>query len=344
MDKDQMTASLIEVEHLRTHFHTPEGIVRAVDDVSFSIPVGRTLGVLGESGCGKSVTALTIMRLIAMPPGKIEGGAIFFRGKELLSLPESKMRRIRGNSISMIFQEPMTSLNPVYTIGNQIAESTRIHKQVKRQEALQHAVEMLGLVGIPSPEKRVHEYPHQLSGGMRQRAMIAMAMACHPHLLIADEPTTALDVTIQAQILDLMQSLQEREGTSIMMITHDLGVIAELSDYVLVMYAGQVMEMAPVELLFNCPQHPYTLGIMRSIPRLGLKFKNGKRPLHEIPGMVPPLSQLPPGCSFAPRCSRSMGVCRQKRPPLFTLDKHHQCRCWLSEKGVETIDQERSSK
>jgi len=327
-----MTDSLIKVEHLKTHFHTPEGIVRAVDDVSFSIAEGMTLGVLGESGCGKSVTALSIMRLIAMPPGRIEGGAIHFEGEDLLSLSNAKMRRIRGNSISMIFQEPMTSLNPVYTVGNQISEATRIHKHIGRQEAMQHAIEMLGSVGISSPEKRFHEFPHQLSGGMRQRAMIAMAMACHPRLLIADEPTTALDVTIQAQILDLMQSLQDRDGTAIMMITHDLGVIAELSDHVLIMYAGQVMEFAPVDVLFDNPKHPYTLGIMKSIPKLGRKFNEGKQPLHEIPGMVPPLSQLPTGCSFAPRCSQATDACLQKRPPLFVLDKDHQCRCWLSKK------------
>jgi peptide/nickel transport system ATP-binding protein len=324
--------SLIQLKNLTTHFFTPEGVVKAVERVSFGIDRGRTLGVLGESGCGKSVTALTIMRLIPDPPGKILEGEIEFEGSDLLQLSPADMRQVRGRDVAMIFQEPMTSLNPVYTIGDQIAETYVIHQGMGKPEAFHRAAEMLRLVGIPAPERRVHEYPHQLSGGMRQRAMIAMAMACRPKLLIADEPTTALDVTIQAQILDLMLGLKEEVGMAIMIITHDLGVIAEVSDDVVVMYAGQVVEYASIETLFLQPRHPYTLGLMTSIPRLGRKFKEGKARLKEIPGLVPNLIRLPPGCLFQPRCPMAFHTCTQQRPPLFSLDSGHGVRCWLVEK------------
>ncbi len=327
-----MIDSLLRIENLQTHFFTPEGVVKAVDGVSLDIPRGQTLGVLGESGCGKSVTALSIMRLISDPPGRIVGGSIHFEGIDLAKASPARMRTIRGNQISMIFQEPMTSLNPVYTVGNQIAETYVTHQGLSREEALDRAVRMLQIVGIPSPEKRAHEYPPQLSGGMRQRVMIAMAMACRPKLLIADEPTTALDVTIQAQILDLMLGLQEELGMAILMITHDLGVIAEVSDRVAVMYAGEVMEYSPIDHLFLGPAHPYTIGLMASVPELGAKFKRGKQPLREIPGMVPNLIHLPAGCLFSPRCERVLDRCRKEKPPLFTLDESHGARCWLAER------------
>ena len=327
-----MADAMLRIENLRTHFFIPEGVVKAVDGVSFDIPRGKTLGVLGESGCGKSVTALSIMRLVPDPPGRIVSGSIFFEENNILQLPLSRMREIRGNQISMIFQEPMTSLNPVYTVGDQIAETFVTHQGLTQKEAMDRAAEMLRIVGIPSPAKRVHEYPHQLSGGMRQRAMIAMAMACRPKLLIADEPTTALDVTIQAQILDLMLGLQDELGMAIMIITHDLGVIAEVSDQVVVMYAGEVVEYSPIDTLFTDPRHPYTIGLIASIPVLGAKFKRGKQPLREISGLVPNLIRLPPGCLFAPRCERVMDRCPQERPPLFSLSVNHRARCWLVEK------------
>ena len=327
-----MSEPLIQLKNLTTHFFTPEGVVKAVERVSFGIDKGRTLGVLGESGCGKSVTALTIMRLIPEPPGKILEGEIEFQGSDLLKVSPAAMREVRGKDIAMIFQEPMTSLNPVYTVGDQIAETYIIHQGMGKPEAFQRAAEMLRLVGIPAPERRVHEYPHQLSGGMRQRAMIAMAMACRPKLLIADEPTTALDVTIQAQILDLMLGLQEEMGMAIMIITHDLGVISEVSDEVVVMYAGQVVEYASIENLFLQPRHPYTIGLMNSIPQLGRKFKEGKARLKEIPGLVPNLIRLPPGCLFQPRCPMAFQTCTRERPPLFPLDSGHGVRCWLAEK------------
>ena len=330
-----MRERLIQLKNLTTHFFTPEGVVKAVERVSFGIDKGRTLGVLGESGCGKSVTALTIMRLIPDPPGRILGGEIEFEGSNLLRLSPAAMRQVRGKDIAMIFQEPMTSLNPVYTIGDQIAETYVIHQGMNKTEAFQGAAEMLRLVGIPAPERRVHEYPHQLSGGMRQRAMIAMAMACRPKLLIADEPTTALDVTIQAQILDLRLGLQEEVGMAILIITHDLGVIAEVSDEVVVMYAGQVVEYASIETLFLQPRHPYTLGLMASIPQLGRKFREGKARLKEIPGLVPNLIRLPPGCLFQPRCPMAFHACTKERPPLFSLDAGHGVRCWLVEKEAK---------
>ena len=330
-----MVDRLLRVNDLQTYFFTPEGVVKAVDRVSFDLPKGRTLGILGESGCGKSVTALSIMRLIADPPGRIIGGSIHFENDDLLELPLAKMRTIRGNQISMIFQEPMTSLNPVYTVGDQIGEVYVTHRGLSEREAFDQTVEILRLVGIPAPEQRVHEYPHQLSGGMRQRVMIAMAMACRPKLLIADEPTTALDVTIQAQILDLMLELQEEFGMAIMMITHDLGVISEVSDRVVVMYAGEVVEYCPIDVLFVNPLHPYTKGLILSIPRLGVKFTQGKEPLHEIPGIVPNLIRLPAGCLFAPRCERVIDTCRKERPPLFVVGEDHGARCWVAEKEAK---------
>jgi len=326
-----MSEILLQVKDLQTHFFTPEGTVKAVDGVSFDLPRGKTVGVLGESGCGKSVTALSIMRLIPDPPGRIRGGSILFDGCDLVRAAPAQIRNIRGNRISMIFQEPMTSLNPVYTIGDQIAETYVTHRGMSPKEAMDRSTEMLATVGIPDPKKRVHEYPHQHSGGMRQRAMIAMAIACRPQLLIADEPTTALDVTIQAQILDLMLELQEELGMAIMMITHNLGVIAEVSDQVVVMYAGEVVEYSPLDALFLDPRHPYTIGLMRSIPKLGHKFKYGKKPLQEIPGLVPNLIRLPKGCLFAPRCQSALNRCQSQRPPLFALGAGHGAKCWLVE-------------
>jgi oligopeptide/dipeptide ABC transporter ATP-binding protein len=327
-----MVDSLLSIKDLQTCFFTPEGVVRAVDGVSFDILRGQTIGVLGESGCGKSVTALSIMRLISSPPGRIVGGSIHFEGLDLVKLSPSQMRSIRGNLISMIFQEPMTSLNPVYTVGDQIAETYVTHRGLNQKDALDKAVEMLRVVGIPVPDRRIRDYPHQLSGGMRQRVMIAMAIACKPKLLIADEPTTALDATIQAQILDLILKLQEELGMAIMMITHDLGVIAEISDRVVIMYAGEVVEYSSIDTLFTAPCHPYTIGLMASIPRLGSKFKRGKHPLHEVPGLVPNLIGLPAGCLFQTRCEQVVDRCRKQRPPLFSLCRDHGARCWLVEK------------
>jgi peptide/nickel transport system ATP-binding protein/oligopeptide transport system ATP-binding protein len=319
---------LLRVSSLRTRFHIYEGMVTAVDGINLDVYRGETLGVVGESGCGKSVTALSILRLLASPPAEIQG-TILFGGMNLLDLNLDEIRRIRGNAISMIFQEPMTSLNPVLTIGEQISEAIRLHQGVARQEAWNKAVEMLQMVQIPSPEMRVHEYPHQLSGGMRQRAMIAMALSCHPRLLLADEPTTALDVTIQAQIVDLMEHLKEEFETSIVLITHNLGLIAEMAKRVLVMYMGKVVEEAPVEDLFQEPLHPYTQGLLESIPWIGKKLKTGRRQLQEIPGMVPSLLEMPEGCRFHPRCSRAMNICSKEEPPLVQLEESHRVLCWL---------------
>ena len=322
---------LLNVSNLQTYFYTEEGVSKAVDGVDYYVRKGETLGVVGESGCGKSVTALSIMRLIPQPPGKIAGGDITFEGKSLLGLPQQEMRKIRGNKISMIFQEPMTSLNPVFTIGNQITEAIQLHQKLSRKASLDRAIEMLRLVGIPSPEQRVKEYPHQLSGGMRQRAMIAMALSCNPSLLIADEPTTALDVTIQAQILDLMTNLKEEFNTSIILITHDLGVVAESVARVVVMYAGKIVEEADVYNIFEHPLHPYTEGLLRSIPRIDLAATKKQR-LQEIEGIVPMPSQLPQGCAFNPRCPKAMDVCREKMPELKPhRDDEHKVRCWLYE-------------
>jgi peptide/nickel transport system ATP-binding protein/oligopeptide transport system ATP-binding protein len=316
--------ALVEVKNLKTYFYIEEGVVKAVDGVDYEIYPGETLGIVGESGCGKSVTSLSIMRLVESPPGKIEAGEIKFGGRDLTKIPEKEMRKIRGNDISMIFQEPMTSLNPVYTVGDQIMEAIMLHKKVDRKEAKRQAIEMLTKVGIPLPEQRVDEYPHQLSGGMRQRVMIAMALSCDPQLLIADEPTTALDVTIQAQILELMNSLKESYGMSIMMITHDLGVIAEVSDRVAVMYAGKVVEYTDVDTLFDDPKHPYTWGLMNSIPKLD---KDVDR-LEAIPGSVPSPLDFPEGCKFNTRCPLAEGKCYEQEPPLEEAAAGHKVRCW----------------
>jgi peptide/nickel transport system ATP-binding protein/oligopeptide transport system ATP-binding protein len=319
--------SLLSVINLRTRFHIYEGMVTAVDGINLDVYRGETLGIVGESGCGKTVTALSILRLLASPPAEIQG-TILFGGVNLLDLNLDEIRRIRGNAISMIFQEPMTSLNPVLTIGEQISEAIRLHQGVTRQEAWSKAVEMLQMVQVPSPEMRVHEYPHQLSGGMRQRAMIAMALSCHPRLLLADEPTTALDVTIQAQIVDLMEHLKEEFETSIVLITHNLGLIAEMAKRVLVMYMGKVVEEAPADDLFQEPLHPYTQGLLESIPWIGKKLKTGRRQLQEIPGMVPSLLEMPEGCRFHPRCSRAMNICSKEEPPLVQKEGR-RVLCWL---------------
>lgn len=316
--------ALLDVRGLRTCFHGNDGVVPAVDGVSFSISRGQTLGIVGESGCGKSVTALSVMRLVPSPPGKIVAGRIIFDGVDILSMRQAEIRRIRGNSISMIFQEPMTSLNPVFTVGEQISESIMLHEGLGKSEARGKAIEMLHRVGIPSPEKRVDEYPHQMSGGMRQRVMIAMALSCDPKLLIADEPTTALDVTIQAQILRLMLKLREDFGTAIMLITHDLGVIAQTADKVAVMYAGRIVEMADVASLFRMPCHPYTIGLLGSIPLLN----ESRDRLHTIRGTVPNPMELPPGCRFQPRCDAAKEICRESEPPVVDLDDCHLVCCW----------------
>jgi peptide/nickel transport system ATP-binding protein len=326
---------VLQVDGLQTYFYTRVGLVKAVDGVSFALRRGETLAIVGESGCGKSVTALSIMRLVADPPGRIVGGSVRLDGVDLVALDEDAMRAIRGNQISMIFQEPMTSLNPVMTIGRQIGEALILHQQMSQKAALKRAIEMLQLVGIPEPAQRVKEYPHQLSGGMRQRAMIAMALACNPKVLIADEPTSALDVTIQAQILDLMAKLQRELGTALILITHDLGVVAETAERVIVMYAGRKVEEAAVGELFAQPLHPYTRGLINSIPRLALMRREtsevGAR-LQEIPGMVPALSNLPPGCTFAPRCAFADDTCRSQFPTYEQKRPGHWAACWHSDR------------
>jgi peptide/nickel transport system ATP-binding protein len=326
-------APLLEIEGLKTHFFTRDGIVRAVDGVSFSVAPGETLAVVGESGCGKSVTSLSIMRLVASPPGRIVDGSIRFQGKNLLALSEREMRDIRGNDISMIFQEPMTSLNPVLTIGRQITETLTLHQGLDRAAAEARATEMLRLVGIPEPAQRLKQYPHELSGGMRQRVMIAMALACDPRLLIADEPTTALDVTVQAQILDLMRQLKSKTGAAIILITHSLGVVAEMAQRVVVMYGGRKVEEAPVGPLFSQPRHPYTQALLGSVPRLGssLAEANGQR-LAEIPGVVPSLKEAIPGCIFAPRCAHATQRCRSEYPPLEEKAPGHWVACWEADR------------
>jgi len=318
--------AMLEVDNLQTHFRTPDGINRAVDGVSFYVEAGETLAIVGESGCGKSVTAMSILRLIPEPPGKL-AGAIRFNGKNLLELSEPAMRDIRGNEISMIFQEPMTSLNPVLTVGRQIGETLRLHQGMSAQQAEDRAVEMLKLVGIPEAERRVKEYPHQLSGGMRQRVMIAIALACNPKLLIADEPTTALDVTIQAQILDLMRDLKHRVGAAIVLITHDLGVVAEVAERVVVMYAGRKVEEAKVGPLFRTPRHPYTQGLLGSVPKLGSSLDGTQTRLQEIPGLVPSLKQKLQGCVFASRCSYATDLCRSVAPGLEEKAPGHIVAC-----------------
>jgi peptide/nickel transport system ATP-binding protein len=326
--------ALLEVERLQTHFGTPEGVVRAVEGVSFQIGAGETLGIVGESGCGKSVTAMSILRLIQEPPGKM-AGSIRFDGRELLTLSEPEMQAIRGNAISMIFQEPMTSLNPVLNVGKQIGETLRLHQGMDARQAEQKAIDMLILVGIPAPERRVREYPHQLSGGMRQRVMIAMALACNPKLLIADEPTTALDVTIQAQILDLMRDLKQRLGSAIMLITHDLGVVAEMAERVVVMYAGRKVEEATVGEIFAHPLHPYTQGLLGAVPKLGSSLHEGGRSrLAEIPGLVPSLRKPIVGCAFAGRCGFATEICRNVAPAIELKASAHLVACHHAERRL----------
>lgn len=322
-----MNNPVLEIKNLKTYFFSRKGVVKAVDGIDLLIHEGETLGLVGESGCGKSMTALSVMRLVPEPMGRIVEGVIQFDGKDLVRLSETEMRKIRGNRISMVFQEPMTSLNPVLKIGHQIAETIQLHQRLSFQEAWEHSVEMLRKVGIPSPETRVNDYPHQMSGGMRQRVMIAMALSCHPKLLIADEPTTALDVTIQAQILDLIHRLKESVGSSILLITHNLGVVAEVAQSVGVMYAGRIVEYADVVRLFKHPRHPYTHGLFQSIPR---RREMGKRErLEAIPGAVPDLLELPKGCTFQDRCSRVFSKCKEEPPPYIEVDSGHRVRCWL---------------
>ncbi|MBT3368046.1 MAG: ABC transporter ATP-binding protein [Nitrospina sp.] len=323
---------LLKVKDLHVHFNTLEGTIRAVQGVDFELEHGEILGIVGESGCGKSVTVRSILRLLPMPPGRIVSGEILFNGDELVMASNRRLREIRGGQISMIFQEPMTSLNPVFTIGHQIAESFKVHQGLGKKQAKEAAIQMLDKVRIPSPQKRSREYPHQLSGGMRQRVMIAMALACQPQIMIADEPTTALDVTIQAQILDLMVQLKEESQTSILLITHDLGVVAETAQRVIVMYAGKIVESGNVSILFENPMHPYTMQLLESVPHLGNRSRHGKRRLQTIPGSVPSLGGEMKGCWFAPRCSRAMDICPQQEPCLKPIDDHHQVRCWLFDK------------
>ncbi|HOI34428.1 MAG TPA: ABC transporter ATP-binding protein [Mesotoga infera] len=324
--------ALLQVKDLRTYFHTEDGIVKAVDGVTFDVYAGETLGIVGESGCGKSVTSLSVMRLLD-EKGEIAGGEIIFEGKNVMAIPESQMMKIRGNDMAMIFQEPMTALNPVFTIGFQIMEAILLHQDVNKEQARKMAIDMLRKVGIPEPEKRVDEYPHELSGGMRQRAMIAMALSCNPKLLFADEPTTALDVTIQAQILELMKSLQEQYGMALVMITHDLGVIAEMAQRVVVMYAGKVVEYAEVHTLFKKPRHPYTWGLMNAIPKLD----EDREVLYNIPGVVPDPLDFPDGCRFNTRCPLATDKCRKEEPPLVEVDENHTSACWYVDKLVEMI-------
>ena len=324
---DNLVRPVLEVKGLKTYFNTDDGISKAVDDVSFNVMPGETLGIVGESGCGKSVTSLSIMRLIPNPPGYFAGGEIFFHGNDLLKLPEKEMREIRGNKISMIFQEPMTSLNPVFTVGDQIMEALILHQQLNKIDARKKAIDMLSLVGIPAPEQRIDEYPHQLSGGMRQRVMIAMALSCEPEVLIADEPTTALDVTIQAQILELIKSLQDELGLAVILITHDLGVIAEICERVIVMYAGQLIEQSGVNEIFKQPTHPYTQGLLKSIPVLGLDKPES---LYNIKGSVPNATEFPYGCHFNPRCEIVQDKCKNEKPVIEILPNtdNHLIRCW----------------
>ena len=325
-----MSDILLEVKNLKTYFYTEEGTARAVDGMDFIIRKGETLGMIGESGCGKSVSALSIMQLVANPPGRIIEGEIWFEGENLLKKSPSEVKKIRGNDISMIFQEPMTSLNPVFTIGNQIIEPIILHQKLDKEKARKKAIEMLDLVGISSPEKQIDNYPHQLSGGMRQRVMIAMALSCEPKLLIADEPTTALDVTIQAQILELLKKIREEIGMAVMMITHDLAVIAEVSDDVLVAYAGKALEYADVKTIFREPKHPYTQALYDSIPRL---TDTKKRRLEVIPGMVPNPLEFPSGCRFHPRCKFAKNFCRKEEPELEEIGGTHQARCFIYNKN-----------
>jgi oligopeptide/dipeptide ABC transporter ATP-binding protein len=326
-----MNEHLLEIDNLCVHFHTPEGVARAVDGVSFHLDAGETIGLVGESGCGKSVTSLSILGLIPSPPGDIESGEIRFNGQNLLDFDSERLRRIRGREISMIFQEPMTSLNPVLPIGRQVAEPLMIHQGLSKAEAFDKATMWLDHVKIPAAARRLNDYPHRLSGGMRQRVMIAMAMVCGPKLLIADEPTTALDVTIQAQILSLMIRLKDELAMSLLLITHDLGVVAQMATRVVVMYAGQVVEEAGVGDIFDRPFHPYTQGLLKSMPRLPDRHEGDKRRLNEIPGIVPVLTEIIEGCKFADRCPHTFELCRQTPPQLFAIGEAHRARCWLKE-------------
>jgi len=325
--------TILDVAGLKTYFYTRAGIVRAVEDLSFTLKRGETLAIVGESGCGKSMTALSLMRLIPEPPGRIAAGSVVLDGRDLLKLDEESMRQVRGNEISMIFQEPMTSLNPVLTVGNQIGETLRLHQRLPEAQIKARTIEMLRLVGIPEPEQRAREYPHQLSGGMRQRVMIAIALACNPKVLIADEPTTALDVTIQAQIINLMIDLQRELGTALILITHDLGVVAETAQRVIVMYAGRKVEQASVEAIFDRPMHPYTRGLLDSVPHLtSISGDEAPEHLNEIPGMVPALSNLPQGCAFAPRCKFADDQCTAQYPPFERKGDGHWAACWHSDR------------
>ncbi|GGO62285.1 peptide/nickel transport system ATP-binding protein/oligopeptide transport system ATP-binding protein [Roseovarius pacificus] len=322
---------VLQVEDLRTYFDTRDGVVKAVDGLSFSVRPGEILSVVGESGCGKSITSLSVMQLLPRPPARFASGRIMFKGSDLLQASEEEMRRVRGNEISMIFQDPMSSLNPVLSIGDQLTEAIMLHQGLSQKQAMDHAAEMLDLVHIPEPRRRLKEYPHQLSGGMRQRVMIAMALSCNPSVLIADEPTTALDVTIQAQILALMEEIRDKLKTAIILITHDLGVVAEMADRVLVMYAGRKVEEADVAEIFERPQHPYTRGLMRSVPRLTTDFSEARQErLSEIPGIVPALTNLPKGCTFAERCAFATDRCRAEYPALEPKKPDHLAACWES--------------
>ncbi|NHJ01985.1 MAG: ABC transporter ATP-binding protein [Candidatus Heimdallarchaeota archaeon] len=317
--------TLLDIRDLRTYFYTKKGVVRAVDGISYSIKRGESLGLVGESGCGKSVSALTLMRLIPQPPGKIVSGEVYFDGINLLKLPMHEMRKIRGNKISMIFQDPMTSLNPVLTVGDQVGETIALHQELTKREVIERVIEYFAMVGLPNPEDRVENYPHQLSGGMRQRVGIAMALSCNPNLLIADEPTTALDVTIQAQILEIMANLMQEIQTSLILITHNLGLVVELSQKVAVMYAGHIAEFGRVDHIFEAPMHPYTIGLHESIPKINIKRDR----LIPIPGEVPDLINPPPGCPFHPRCSKAMPVCRESYPDTVEIEPGHKVACHL---------------
>jgi oligopeptide transport system ATP-binding protein len=321
-----MMAGLLQVKDLRTHFFTDEGVVRAVDGISYDVQEGETMGLVGESGCGKSVSALSILRLIPSPPGKIVGGEVWFDGQDLLKVGEEEIRHVRGNRIAMIFQEPMTSLNPVLTIGRQITEALELHLKMNRNAANRRAVELLEMVGIPEAHTRLNDYPHQFSGGMRQRVMIAMALSCNPKLLLADEPTTALDVTIQAQILEIMARLSSEFGTAVIIITHNLGVVARYANRVNVMYAGKIVESGSAREIYGRPRHPYTLGLLRSVPRLDEARRDKLVP---IEGLPPDLANIPPGCSFYPRCAYRIDRCRQEEPPLMLVDEKHYAACWV---------------
>lgn len=328
-----MEENVLEIKDLKTYFYTPDGIVKAVDGINLSVKRGSILGIVGESGCGKSMTAMSILNLVPQPPGKIVSGEILYEGRDILKLKESEMRAIRGAKISMIFQEPMTALNPVFTVGEQIAEALRVHKGMNRREAMDKAAELLSLVNIPSARDRIKDYPHQLSGGMRQRVMIAMAISCSPSIVIADEPTTALDVTVQAQVLDLLKQLMEKMGMSMILITHDLGVIAEAANDVAVMYAGRIVEYAGTEGLFAAPTHPYTEGLLNSIPRFN---KKKRERLKAIPGVVPRLLDLPEGCKFYGRCGIAIDRCKKEEPLLKEKAKGHLARCWVRERGYDS--------